>query len=105
LDDSDNLIWHTQVPLKVSLLAWRLLRDRLPTKINLQNRGIITVVDTYCSTGCGQFESAPHLFLQCDTFATIWQQVLFWIGVSGVDHYNLRAHFVQFTNCLGATRT
>ncbi|PNY16833.1 hypothetical protein L195_g013560 [Trifolium pratense] len=30
-----NLIWHKQVPLKVPVLAWRLLRDRLPTKSNL----------------------------------------------------------------------
>ena len=24
--------------------------------------------------------------------------------MSGVDHYRLRDHFVQFTNCLGASR-
>ncbi|MCI44578.1 heat-shock protein, partial [Trifolium medium] len=27
VDDVDDLIWHKQVPLKVSILAWRLLRD------------------------------------------------------------------------------
>ena len=31
-------VWHRQVPLKVSLFAWCLLRDRLPTKINLVRR-------------------------------------------------------------------
>ena len=30
-----DLVWHKQVPLKVSIFAWRLLRDRLPTKNNL----------------------------------------------------------------------
>jgi len=35
------LIWHKQVPLKVSIFAWRLLRDRLPTKSNLVMRGVI----------------------------------------------------------------
>jgi len=104
LDASDNLIWHTQVPLKVSILAWRLFRNMLPTKNNLLNCGIILVADTYCSTGCDQLESAQHLFLHCDIFAKIWLQVRFWIGVSGVDHYSLRTHFVQFTNCLGASR-
>ncbi|GAU14474.1 hypothetical protein TSUD_250140 [Trifolium subterraneum] len=34
-----NLIWH--VPLKVSVVAWRLLRNRLPTKDNLVRRHII----------------------------------------------------------------
>jgi hypothetical protein len=28
--------------LKVSIFAWRLLRDRLPTKTNLVTQGIIT---------------------------------------------------------------
>ncbi|PNX58123.1 cysteine-rich receptor-like protein kinase, partial [Trifolium pratense] len=35
LDAASGLIWHRQVPLKVSICAWRLLRDRLPTKANL----------------------------------------------------------------------
>ncbi|GAU10440.1 hypothetical protein TSUD_422840, partial [Trifolium subterraneum] len=35
MDDAEKLIWHPQVPLKVSIFAWRLLRDRLPTKANL----------------------------------------------------------------------
>ncbi|CAJ2641136.1 unnamed protein product [Trifolium pratense] len=38
MDDADNLIWHSQVSLKVSISAWRLLRDRLPTKDNLVTR-------------------------------------------------------------------
>ncbi|GAU38578.1 hypothetical protein TSUD_322550 [Trifolium subterraneum] len=38
----DDLIWHKQVPLKVSIFSWRLLRDRLPTRENLAIRGIIT---------------------------------------------------------------
>ncbi|PNX63632.1 cysteine-rich receptor-like protein kinase, partial [Trifolium pratense] len=41
LGDGHNLIWHRQVSLKVSILAWRLLRDRLPTKTNLVTRGVI----------------------------------------------------------------
>ncbi|MCI30645.1 70 kDa peptidyl-prolyl isomerase, partial [Trifolium medium] len=27
LDDASGFIWHRQVPLKVSICAWRLLRD------------------------------------------------------------------------------
>jgi len=92
------------VPLKVSILAWRLLRDRLPTKIDLLNCGIISATNTYCSAGCGQLESAHHLFIHCDHFGIIWQQVRFWIGVAGVVHHSLRAHFVQFTNYLSGTR-
>ena len=34
-------IWHKDVPLKVVVFAWRLFRDRLPTKDNLLRRGVI----------------------------------------------------------------
>jgi len=33
--------WHKDVPLKVAVFAWRLFRDRLPTKDNLAHRGVI----------------------------------------------------------------
>ncbi|PNY10276.1 cysteine-rich receptor-like protein kinase, partial [Trifolium pratense] len=40
LDPSYGLSWHKSI-LKVSIFAWRLLRDRLPTKVNLVTRGIL----------------------------------------------------------------
>ncbi|GAU49524.1 hypothetical protein TSUD_407570, partial [Trifolium subterraneum] len=58
LDAAIGLIWHPQVPLKVSILVWRLLRDRLPTKVNLSYRGILPVGDSLCVSGCGAVESA-----------------------------------------------
>ncbi|GAU31811.1 hypothetical protein TSUD_58120 [Trifolium subterraneum] len=54
---SDKWLWQPNldggytVPLKVSILAWRLLRDRLPTKANLTSRGILTVGDLHCVSG------------------------------------------------------
>ena len=62
---SDALIWHKQVPLKVSIMAWRLLHDRLLTKSNLLNRGILSPEVANCSTTCGQAETATHLLLHC----------------------------------------
>jgi len=58
LDALENLIWHTKVPLKIFVLAWGLLCDRLPTKINLLNRGIISAEDISYSARCGQVENA-----------------------------------------------
>ena len=103
-DTPDDLIWHTQVPLKVTILAWRLLRDRLPTKSNLVNRGIITPKASLCTTACGQTETTSHMFLHCATFGSLWQIVRSWLGVTGVDPHNIRDHFVQFTYCLGGVK-
>ncbi|MCI49454.1 70 kDa peptidyl-prolyl isomerase, partial [Trifolium medium] len=60
LDVAEGLIWHSQVPLKVSIFAWRLLRDRLPTKANLVTRGILSSEAHFCVSGCGAVESAQH---------------------------------------------
>ncbi|GAU41193.1 hypothetical protein TSUD_26180 [Trifolium subterraneum] len=72
LHAADDLIWHPQVPLKVSILAWRLLRDRLPTKGNLVTRGILSPEAHFCVSGCGAVESAQHLFLSYSTFGQLW---------------------------------
>ena len=55
--------------------------------------------------GCGQVETAQHLFLHYDNFRSLCQQVQLWLGISGVDHQSLGAHFFQFTNYLGGLRT
>ncbi|PNX77400.1 hypothetical protein L195_g033366, partial [Trifolium pratense] len=70
-----------QVPLKVSILAWRLLRDRLPTKTNLVTRCIISADARYCVSG---FRA--------------------WIGSMAVDANNLPDHYVQFTQSVGGQR-
>ncbi|GAU48381.1 hypothetical protein TSUD_118070, partial [Trifolium subterraneum] len=75
MDDADKLIWHSQVPLKVCILAWRLLRDRLPTKVNLVTRGILSPADHFCVSRCGEAESALHLFISCSTFGSLWTWV------------------------------
>nr|ABD28625.2 H+-transporting two-sector ATPase, alpha/beta subunit, central region, related [Medicago truncatula] len=48
------LLWRKDVPLKVSMFAWCLFRNRLPTKTNLFLRGIITSKTQLCVSGRGQ---------------------------------------------------
>jgi hypothetical protein len=85
LGDAEDLLWHKQVPLKVSIFLWRLLRDRLPTKTNLVTRGILSPDLDTCVTGCGGADSAQHLFLTCGTFGSLWPLVRAWIGFSTAD--------------------
>ncbi|MCI09447.1 70 kDa peptidyl-prolyl isomerase, partial [Trifolium medium] len=104
MDDAENLIWHSQVPLKVSVFAWRLLRDRLPKKANLVTRGILSPTAHLCVSGRGAAESAQHLFISCSTFDSLWALIRSWIGTSSVDSTTLRDHFVQFTYLAGGSR-
>lgn len=91
-----DLVWHNQVSSKVSIFVWRLIRDRLPTKSNLVIRDIISSESRFCVSGCGQVESAQHLFLTCSTFGSLWQLVRSLIGLSGADTQVLSDHFNQF---------
>ncbi|GAU19084.1 hypothetical protein TSUD_79060 [Trifolium subterraneum] len=104
LHAADGLIWHPQVPLKVSILAWRLLRDRLPTKANLVTRGILSPEAHFCVSGCEAVESAQHLFLSCSTFGPLWSIVSSWIGSPLVVSHTIPDHFAQFTLSLGGSR-
>ncbi|GAU49924.1 hypothetical protein TSUD_180420 [Trifolium subterraneum] len=97
LDVAAGLIWHSQIPLKVSIFVWRLLRDRLPTKANLVTRGILSSEAQQCMSGCRAVESAHHLFLSCSTFGSIWSLVRNWIGSSPVIPHTFSDHFTQFT--------
>jgi len=46
-----DLIRHNQVPLKVSIFLWRLLRDKLPTKSNLATYGVNFAEARLCVAG------------------------------------------------------
>ncbi|GAU10982.1 hypothetical protein TSUD_112750 [Trifolium subterraneum] len=101
LSAAEDLIWHNHVPLKASILAWCFLQDRLPTKANLATRDIITATAHLCVSGCGDVESAQHIFLSCSTFGSLWSSVRPWIGFSAADPQHLSDHFVQLSHSLG----
>jgi hypothetical protein len=90
-----NILFGTnRSPLKVFIFAWRLLRDRLPTKANLVAQGIISLNAHYFVSGCGDVESTQHLFISCSFFGSMWPLVWSWIGFSSVDTQQLADHFL-----------
>jgi hypothetical protein len=92
----DVNVWHNHIPSKVSLFAWRLLRNRLPIKVNLVRRSVLTSANVACVSGCGHPETAKHLFLDCVIFSSIWYQVWHWLGISSVGPGDIRQHLHQF---------
>jgi hypothetical protein len=104
VDRALDLVWHRQVPLKVSIFAWRLIHNRLPTKANLAARGIIQSEATYCVSRCGHVETTDHLFLSCTSFAPLWEEVRRWIGFVGADSNNISDHLMQFIFMTGVSK-
>ncbi|MCH80569.1 70 kDa peptidyl-prolyl isomerase [Trifolium medium] len=105
MDAMSTFLWHKQVPAKVSVLAWRLVRNRLPTKDNLVAHHIIHPDSQFCVTGCGGLETTHHLLLSCLVFAPLWRLVRAWIGISTTDPNTLQDHLVQFTYSVGGSQS
>ncbi|GKV42979.1 hypothetical protein SLEP1_g50328 [Rubroshorea leprosula] len=78
-------IWSRLVPSKVSAFAWQLIQDRIPTKINLFRRGIITDTNLVLCGLCGEStEDSNHLFIHYRNTCSVWQKCLQWWGISTV---------------------
>jgi len=61
------------------LFAWRLLRNRLPTRDNLARRSILPNTDIACVANCGTSETTHHLFLGCAISDSVWHYVQIWL--------------------------
>ncbi|KAJ9564749.1 hypothetical protein OSB04_000715 [Centaurea solstitialis] len=57
--------WNKIVPGKVRVLNWRIGIDRLPTKVNLEKRGVL-LDDTSCPVCKGDPETREHVFINCN---------------------------------------
>ncbi|KAJ9166529.1 hypothetical protein P3X46_021269 [Hevea brasiliensis] len=55
-------VWCSILPTKIKNFVWRVLRDILPAKTNLQGRGITLNLSCHFY---GEREDTPHIFLSC----------------------------------------
>jgi hypothetical protein len=82
--------------LKVTIFAWRLLRSRISIKDNFLTRGVISVNDLMCVSGCGNIDNSDHLFQGYKFFGKIWSLVTRWLGIQSVNQTFLFDHLLQF---------
>ena len=87
-------LWKLKIPPKVVVFAWRLFRDRLPTKSNLTRRNV-ALNDTYCPFCRRAKEDAAHLFLHCHKILPLWWESMAWVNILGVSPQYPRQHFSQ----------
>ncbi|OMO80722.1 reverse transcriptase [Corchorus capsularis] len=78
-----RLIWGANVVPKVKFFMWRLIHGILPTKSQLQSRGI--PIDQSCLV-CGGVEyNLYHVFFDCVFSKTVWDIISPWLPVSIVN--------------------
>ncbi|KAH1205508.1 hypothetical protein GmHk_16G046191 [Glycine max] len=76
------------------VFAWRLLRDRLPTRKNLQRRQI-QLPDSLCPLCRTQQEDASYLFFHCSKVQPIWWETMSWLQVKGAFPLSPQQHFLH----------
>ena len=85
------------LPLKVFIFASHLFKNRIPTKDNLVQRGIVQPNLSACVTGCGHAESIDHLFLWCHIFGSLCSLVKWWMYILFVTPFHFSDHVLYFS--------
>ncbi|XP_071699677.1 uncharacterized protein [Rutidosis leptorrhynchoides] len=73
------------MPQKLGIFVWKALKNRLPTKVELEKRGII-LESLLCPLRNKVNETVEHALFSCDQAKLVWKGVLKWWEVnSGVN--------------------
>nr|GEV11831.1 retrovirus-related Pol polyprotein from transposon TNT 1-94 [Tanacetum cinerariifolium] len=75
----DNVKWNKTLHIKINIHSRRLRKDRLPTRSNLDARGI-DLDSLRCPVCINGIASTPHLFIGCRVAAHIWCMIKDWWG-------------------------
>ena len=87
-NNSQHTRWNKLLPTKVNILTWRVLNKRLPTRFNLDRRGID--LDTVrCPLCNNDIETEDHIFVKCPIAIDTWKVVFSWWQFSGINNSNL----------------
>ncbi|GKE64961.1 RNA-directed DNA polymerase, eukaryota, reverse transcriptase zinc-binding domain protein, partial [Tanacetum coccineum] len=98
--------WNSVIPIKINICSWRIIHERLPTRSNLNQRGI-DLYSILCLVCDSHIETEEHLFVSCEVAKEIWSKVLSWWKIRNIsitclpDAINL-ADRVQMPNHLVA---
>jgi hypothetical protein len=99
-------LWKCAAPSKVTAFSWKLLRNRIPTRVNLAARGILeTVGGGDCVHCVGILEDARHLFMLCGFACMVWGEVCKWLGLVFVMPPNLFIFYDSFVGCAARKKT
>ncbi|GKB68686.1 RNA-directed DNA polymerase, eukaryota, reverse transcriptase zinc-binding domain protein [Tanacetum coccineum] len=57
--------WNRAIPIKANVFLWRLALNKLPSRVNLEKKGI-DVDSLLCPICNDDVETVNHIFLSCD---------------------------------------
>jgi hypothetical protein len=90
-------VWESLAPMKVKIFSWQLLLQRLPTRGNLSQRGVIrNTPHSQCVWCHSELESEVHLFTKCEVAVEVWRAIHSWLGLTTAVPGNLALSFESF---------
>ena len=96
VDRSFVFLWKLKIPPKPKIFTWRIIEDRLPTKLNLRGRQV-EITDPMCLLCNNSEEDAAHLFFNCSKVLPLWWESLSWVKSVGAFPKEPKYHFMQHT--------
>ncbi|XP_058726348.1 uncharacterized protein LOC131597686 [Vicia villosa] len=96
-----KIVWKAKVPHKVKVFAWRLVRNRLPSKVQLVRRGVeiadSEMICNLCNLNNSQ-DDTTHIMVRCEVAKKIWNAVYIWLNLQGVNEVVslCHEHMLQF---------
>lgn len=98
-------VWESPTPSKVVVFSWQLLIDRIPTKVNLARRRILSTEVSDMCVFCDQNgETSSHLFLHCSSTFKVWSMVSGWLDINFITPQSLFQHFECWSGEIGKKR-
>ncbi|KAL5170075.1 putative ribonuclease H protein [Glycine soja] len=95
VDSATKIIWTLKIPPRAIAFAWRIFKNRLPTKDNLRRRHVV-LLSFNCPLCDMEEESVGHVMYSCIKTRHIWWEALGWVNRVGPFPLEPRYHFQQF---------
>ncbi|XP_071709050.1 uncharacterized protein [Rutidosis leptorrhynchoides] len=97
LNTRSATIHNFLVPLKVEIFVWRLLKRRLPVRVELDKRAI-DLHSTRCPVCDDDIESIDPIFIFCKFTMEVWDRVYKWWNLGFNSNLSLNEVFRGKTN-------
>jgi len=93
-----NLFRRIKALSSAQLTAWRVLGNKIATKVNLLRRGV-AVRNSLCSFCREKEEEFFHLFFDCRISWLTWNLCYAWLGITTFVPFHAFSHVFQFRLC------
>ncbi|GJV20013.1 RNA-directed DNA polymerase, eukaryota, reverse transcriptase zinc-binding domain protein [Tanacetum coccineum] len=74
---SEATRWNRNIPIKVNVFLWRLKLNKLPSRVNLDRRGV-DVESIFCPICLEDLETVNHSFFNCGLAKDMWASLAKW---------------------------